>query len=121
MTKRIPTYGDKTEAEARLTRVFEAADCRTQMELADVLGIRQSSISDAKRRGVIPPEWLIKLLRTRGINPEWILTGKAPRLLQPIDHSVQCGTELKPLHGYSSQQLMTELVRRAMENLYTVP
>ena len=65
MTERIPLYGEQTEAAARLSRVFEAAECRTQMELADVLGIRQSSISDAKRRGVIPPEWLIKLLLPR--------------------------------------------------------
>lgn len=121
MTERIPTYGDKTEAEARLARVFEAAECRTQMELAVVLGIRQSSISDAKRRGVIPPEWLIKLLRTGGTNPEWILTGKAPRLLEPTNYSVRRGAELRELEGYSSQELMTELVRRAMENLYTVP
>lgn len=120
MTDISPTYGKnpQNEADAWLTRVFEAAECRTQMELAVVLGIKQSSVSDAKRRGVIPPEWLIKLLRMRGINPEWILTGKASRLLQPTDYSARCSGELKHLEGYSSQELMTELVRRAVDSLY---
>ncbi len=44
--------------EAQYGRVFEAAGCRTQAELAAFLGIRQSSISDAKRRKSIPAEWL---------------------------------------------------------------
>ena len=33
MTERIPLYGEQTEAETRLARVFEAAGCRTQLEL----------------------------------------------------------------------------------------
>ncbi len=66
-------------------RVFEAAACRTQVELADVLDIRQSSISDAKRRNSIPSEWLLKILRFKRINPEWILTGEGPRYLVPSD------------------------------------
>ena len=45
-----------------LSRVFEAADCRTQSELADFLGVRQSSISDAKKRGSVPADWLLTLL-----------------------------------------------------------
>ena len=37
-------------------RVFEAAEYRTQIELADTLDIQQSSISDAKRRNSIPSD-----------------------------------------------------------------
>lgn len=50
-----------------LQRFFEAAGCRTQTDLAKFLDISQSSISDAKRREVIPAEWLLKLLRNRGV------------------------------------------------------
>ena len=85
MTERIPIYGEQTEAAARLSRVFEAAGCRTQLELAAILDIRQSSISDAKRRGAIPSEWLIKLLYLRGVNPTWIMDGIGPKFLAPSD------------------------------------
>lgn len=69
--------------KSALERVFEVAERRTQTDLADLLGIKQSSISDAKKRNVIPAEWLVKLLRLKGINPEWILTGLGPKTLGP--------------------------------------
>lgn len=53
-----------------LDRIFEATVCRTQVDLAAVLGIKQSSISDAKRRNSIPSDWLIKILLFIGITPD---------------------------------------------------
>lgn len=50
-------------------RLYEIAECRTQTGLDDLLGIKQSSISDAKKRNTIPAQWLVKLLRLKGINP----------------------------------------------------
>ena len=79
LATRTPTF-PKTDDE-RFARLFEAAGCRTQTELAGVLGIRQSSVSDAKRRRSIPAHWLLKLMRTRGVNPDWILEGTGQRLL----------------------------------------
>ena len=66
-----------------LDRVFEATECRTQVDLAAVLDIKQSSISDAKRRNSVPSEWLIKILRLTGVNPDWILDGVSPECLIP--------------------------------------
>jgi hypothetical protein len=68
-----------------LSRVFEATGTRTQVELADFLDIRQSSISDAKRRGSIPDNWLVTILRKANVNPEWILTGQGGRFMVPSD------------------------------------
>ena len=68
-----------------LERVFQTAGCRTQQQLAEFLGISQSSISDAKRREVIPAEWLLKLLRDRGVNPDWILTGEGVHYLRSAE------------------------------------
>lgn len=100
-----------------IKRVFEAAGCRTQAELADFLGIRQSSISDAKKRGSIPPDWLLTLWRKRGINPEWILTGKGGQFLQEADSgaasSVVYVTKVRPPEECSAQELVNELVRRS--------
>ena len=83
MTKSPSSYGNRQSAVVQFSRVFEAAGCTTQNELAKVLQIRQSSISDAKKRGSVPADWLVKLLRLRGINPDWILLGTEPKFLTP--------------------------------------
>ena len=64
----------------RIQRIFEALRVthRTQVVLADILDIRQSSISDAKRRASIPAEWLLHLYMQYNIRPEYILNGSLP-------------------------------------------
>lgn len=61
--------------EAAFARICEVAGCRTQVELAEFLDIRQSSISDAKRRCSIPADWLIKIWRMTHVSPDWIMQG----------------------------------------------
>lgn len=104
---------------APISRVFEAAGCRTQEELASLLGIRQSAISDAKRRGSVPAEWLISLFRLRDVNPEWVLTGCGPKFLDKDkgqDFPVECPSVQKAtpdmLRLFSAKALADELVRR---------
>ena len=110
------------QAEARLARVFEAVGCRTQVELASFLDIRQSSISDAKRRGRIPSDWLVKLLH-RSIHPAWILTGEGPRLLQPVDAEGNaapppvCLTKAQPLRECTLEELAAEIARRVLSKM----
>lgn len=72
---------------AAYTRIRDVTGLRTQNEIAACLGIRQSSISDAKKRGAIPDGWLIVLLQQKGINPTWILTGEGTRYLAPTETS----------------------------------
>ncbi|WP_027184610.1 LexA family transcriptional regulator [Desulfovibrio inopinatus] len=62
-------------------RIKNATGAKSQMEVAVLLDIQQSSISDAKRRNSIPAEWLLKLLSRHGLNPEWIQSGKKPMYL----------------------------------------
>lgn len=64
--------------EAGFERMKTTLGFKNQKELADILEIRQSSISDAKRRDVIPADWAIKLLRKERINPHWIYVGLHP-------------------------------------------
>jgi hypothetical protein len=104
-----------------LERVFEAAECHTQAELAEFFGIRQSSISDAKNRRAIPTEWLVKLLRHKSINPEWILLGAEPKHLGPATGEPPTRiiylTEIRPPKECSVQELVVELARRALIDL----
>lgn len=104
-----------------LKRVFEVAGCRTQAELADFWGIKQSSISDAKKRERIPAEWLLTLWRKKGVNPDWILTGQGPRSLQPTECmdilSPVYIKEIQPPEECSTEQSAQEIVRRALGNI----
>lgn len=63
-------------------RFRQVTNAPTQVELAKVLGIRQSSISDAKRRGSIPPEWYLTLFEKFGLNPDWLKKGIGPMYLR---------------------------------------
>ena len=73
--------------EAAMDRIKQTTGARTQVQLADVLDVRQSSISDAKRRCSIPDGWLVKLLRSHKAMPDWILTGEGPQSLEGPGHA----------------------------------
>lgn len=63
-------------------RIKLATHTRTQIELAKVLDIRQSSISDAKRRNSVPSYWCMRLFECFGLNPDWIKKGTGPMYLR---------------------------------------
>ena len=65
----LPSFDEQME------RLFHSTKARTQAELAAVLGITQPSLSDAKKRKAIPADWLVTLMQTMRVNPEWIITG----------------------------------------------
>ena len=93
---------------------------RTQSQLADLLGIRQSSVSDAKRRGIIPIRWLDTLRRLKNVNPDLILDGVGSQYLAPADveqlltHVAKI-TDIKPPEECSALDLFRELVKRALK------
>ena len=60
----------------QMARIYEAVGCHTQSELAAILGIRQSQVTDAIRRKQIPQDWLEKISYEWGVSPEWILLGE---------------------------------------------
>ena len=66
-------------------RIKLATNTRTQVELADVLEIRQSSISDAKRRKSIPADWYMKLFEKFGLNPDWLKWESGPMYLRTLE------------------------------------
>ena len=56
-------------------RLFEAAGVQKQTELATALGVAQSNISRARKRGKIPESWLLQCQIRFSVNPLWILYG----------------------------------------------
>ncbi len=107
--------------QEQLERIKLISDARTQVELAKFLGIRQSEVSDAKRRREIPSSWLVILMLMKNVNPEWILTGKGPysitRLPVLNDHEIEEvivaeKSDKEALRRLPSRILADELVRR---------
>ena len=64
-----------------LERMKEATGTSTMLELANWLDARQSWLSDAKRRNIIPVAWLRALiLKKSDYNPVWVITGQGQKL-----------------------------------------
>lgn len=82
-------------------RILQSTGLRTQTDVAALLGIKQSSISEAKRRGHIPNPWLMTLFSKRGLNPTWVSTGEGPQYVE--------GTDTPPTPVLSEQQVAASL------------
>jgi len=79
---------DITRYEAIMSRIQAITGAKTQMQLAGVLDVRQSSISDAKRRASIPSDWLLKLEGKYGVIAMWLATGTGPQFIAGADEVV---------------------------------
>ncbi len=77
------TFAANARYEAAFRRIQAVTGTRTQVELAKLLGIRQSSISDAKKRASIPDAWLVRLVIDYAANPTWVLQGVGTPYLRP--------------------------------------
>ena len=56
--------------ESFLQRVFQATGVTSQIELASVLKINRSAITQARKKNSIPDKWILKLYQTYGLNLE---------------------------------------------------
>lgn len=71
--------GEYAEISAKdvFSRMREATSTTNQEELADWLEMRQSALSDAARRNIIPIRWLQLLVQKHvAYTPFWVLTGQ---------------------------------------------
>lgn len=73
--KEHASKGENISAEAVIKRMMKALEVTTQSALASALGVHRAAVSDAKRQNRVPAEWLLRLLRSHGLNPNWLETG----------------------------------------------
>jgi len=68
------------------SRACEASGAKTQMELARILNINRSAITQAKNRDAVPEKWLLALSRKFAVSPDWLEHGdKYPKtILKPL-------------------------------------
>jgi phage repressor protein C with HTH and peptisase S24 domain len=95
-------------------RIQLATNTRTQSELATILEVRQSSISDAKRRGAVPSGWYITLFEKFGLSQDWLRHGVGPMYLRTEQGYVPQafpaeGAKEEPAH-YSEPAAKSKLV-----------
>jgi|GEM_PF-862647 len=92
-----------------MDRIQETTNLHTQSALAACLNIRQSSISDAKRRDSIPDSWLVGLYEKYELNPTWIKTGEGAAYLTGDPDRTGPAREPAPLPPPPPEPSVTEL------------
>ena len=70
-------------------RIRLETDLQTQDQLARFLGIRQSSVSGAKKRGQFPRAWAEKVSRHYHLRYEWIMDGREPKRIDQRPESLR--------------------------------
>lgn len=68
--------------ESFLQRVFQATGITSQTELASVLKINRSAITQARKKNSIPDKWILQLYKTFGLNPDWVETGSGQTFIK---------------------------------------
>lgn len=69
---------NSTDFDEIFDRLKLGAGIQSDTELSQVLGIRQSSISGAKKRKSLPPSWVTMISRQFGVSADWLLYGSGP-------------------------------------------
>jgi phage repressor protein C with HTH and peptisase S24 domain len=63
-------------------RIAEATGISSQTQLASILNVNRSAITQAKGNDSIPAKWILHLSREFGLNPDWIEKGTGNKLIR---------------------------------------
>ncbi len=72
-----------TQFDSFLKRVFSATGIDSQTELANILRVNRSAITQARKKESVPANWILQLFRTYSLNPDWLETGNGETYLRP--------------------------------------
>ena len=64
-------------------RVTQATGLRTLSDLADLLRVNRSAVTQARKKDSVPATWLLHLYRQKGLNPDWLEGGPGPDIVAP--------------------------------------
>lgn len=122
MTETPAPYGVSPQSDfaSQYQRVLEAAECRTQAELASFLEVSQPAIAAAKRRQCVPYAWILQLYFKKGINPGWVRSGLGSKMLEALHDAEQAFLTVsarRPVEQCTTDELLAELVRRALSSM----
>ncbi len=72
-----------THFDTFFSRVSEAAGVATLSQLADLLQVNRSAVTQARKKGSVPAKWMLHLFKLRGLNPDWLDGGSGPAIIKP--------------------------------------
>lgn len=61
--------------QATLGRLFDAVNARNDSEFARAIGITPQSVAGAKKKGKIPPAWIVDVSLKYSVSADWLITG----------------------------------------------
>lgn len=64
--------------EAILERLLRSIGTKKYTALADALGIKPQSISDAKAKKKVPATWVVAIAAKYGVSMDWLVFGQGP-------------------------------------------
>ena len=105
--KTMPAFAEIYE------RIKLATNSRTQVELAEVLDIRQSSISDAKRRNSVPGDWFMKLFEKFGIFTRVELESREEIIYETYAKTINI--EAKAMIDIAGKQIIPAVIKYTTE------
>jgi phage repressor protein C with HTH and peptisase S24 domain len=92
-----------TQFEQVWDRIKAGTGLSTQNDVAEALSITQPPISDAKKRGVFPAEWALKIASAYNLSTDWIMTGEGPM-------ARESGVVAESEAGYNSSKVRNEYI-----------
>ncbi|EKO38335.1 MAG: putative transcriptional regulator [Solidesulfovibrio magneticus str. Maddingley MBC34] len=76
MTQRDQDTGASGGFEGFFERAAKAAGIASQAELAALLGVHRSAVTQAKRKDAVPKAWVLTVSRRAGADPDWLEFGR---------------------------------------------
>jgi phage repressor protein C with HTH and peptisase S24 domain len=64
-------------------RISDTTGIFSQTQLASILKVNRSAITQAKKKDSIPPKWILQLSKEFGLDPEWIESGTGEKFIRP--------------------------------------
>ena len=66
-----------------LQRLYDVTELDSLSDLARVLRVNRSAVSQARKKNTIPATWLLQLYRRFNLNPDWLEKGTGETFLKP--------------------------------------
>jgi len=63
-------------------RISDTTGIVSQTQLASILKVNRSAITQAKKKDSIPPKWILQLSRKFGLHPDWIEKGIGKKFIR---------------------------------------
>ena len=104
-------------ADDMLERFLQVTKSKTYAALAEALKITPQSLSDAKRKGKIPPSWAIDIAERYNVSVDWLLFGRNSTFQDELPPSLPAGASFSADIVYDVVETLEEFLQAQRRNL----